>query len=305
MSGTIAPSPVSGDDAYAGSVLERTLDASVKPLTPTLLSVGQQLGAARQAKGLTTDDVAKALKLSLRQVEALEADDWPSLPCNTIIRGFVRNYARLLSLNPDLLMGALDRLKMPQEPELEMSVGTSVPIPQESKVDRRDFARVLSGLIVLLLAVSAYFFLPEELWLSTVSALKSATQPTQSTEVAKNVVPGEPEEAKAPDTVVASPATAVLPDPSTIEPQALAAPFSSATVLKFSFAQPSWVEVRDHSGQIIFSQNNQAGTQRELEGQPPFALVIGNSAYVTLQYKGKTIDLSKRSKDDVARLTLE
>ena len=50
-------------------------------------SVGQQLRTAREAKGLTTDDVAKAIKLSLRQVKSLEADDWPNLPCNTIIRG--------------------------------------------------------------------------------------------------------------------------------------------------------------------------------------------------------------------------
>ena len=44
---------------------------------------------------------------------------------------------------------------------------------------------------------------------------------------------------------------------------------------------------------------------REVEGQPPFAVVVGNAGQVTLQYKGKAVDLSKRSKEDVARLTLE
>lgn len=52
------------------------------------VSVGQQLPAARLAKSLSADDVAKALKLSLRQVESIEGDDWQSLPGNTIIRGF-------------------------------------------------------------------------------------------------------------------------------------------------------------------------------------------------------------------------
>ena len=80
---------------------------------------------------------------------------------------------------------------------------------------------------------------------------------------------------------------------------------ASASVLKFSFAQPSWVEVRDRNGQIIFSKKNDGGTEREVEGQPPFAVIIGNAGHVTLQYKGKTVDLSKRSKEDVARLTLE
>lgn len=63
--------------------------------------------------------------------------------------------------------------------------------------------------------------------------------------------------------------------------------------------------MRDRTGQIIFSQLSQAGSQRDIEGQPPFVLVVGNAAHVTLQYKGKAIDLSKRSKDDVARLTLD
>jgi cytoskeleton protein RodZ len=75
--------------------------------------------------------------------------------------------------------------------------------------------------------------------------------------------------------------------------------------LKLSFAQPSWVEIRDRSGQIIFSQLNPAGSQRDIEGQPPFALVIGNATNVTVQYKGKVIELSQRSKDDVARLNLD
>ena len=87
------------------------------------------------------------------------------------------------------------------------------------------------------------------------------------------------------------------------------APAPSATagnVLKFNFFKASWVEVRDRSGQIIFSQLSPAGSQRDIEGQPPFALVIGNAQHVSLQYKGQPVELSsKRSKDDVARLSLE
>ena len=315
MSGTIVPPRLADDEARAGSAMSAAAETSAEFPAAALPSVGQQLRSARLAKGLTADDVAKALKRSLRQVEALEVDDWPSLPCNTIIRGFVRNYARLLGLDARLLMAALDQLTMPQGPELEMSVGTPVNIPAEGKVDRRDFARVLYGLLVLGLAVAAYFFFPQELWLSTLSALKPASQ---SAEVAaEKPALSEPpaatvtEVAKAPEAALAPPATAVLPavpattPPASASAAAIAPASTSANVLKFSFAQPSWVEVRDRSGQVIFSKKNEAGSTREIEGQPPFALVIGNSAYVTLQYKGKTVELSKRSKDDVARLTLE
>lgn len=280
---------------------------SAETLTPLGVSVGQQLRAAREDRGLVVADVAKAIKLGPRQVVAIEADDWPSLPCTTIIRGFVRNYARLLELNPDLLMSKLDGMKMPQAPELELSVGSPVNIPQEGKVDRREYVRVLSGLIVLVLAVLAFFFLPQELLNTVLSTLKT---PTQSREVAaeKVLVPGS-YAAKSSDVAVAAPATSVLPGGSVVLPlqsaPVSASNLTSVNALQFSFAQPSWVEVRDRSGQIIFSQLSQADSQREIEGQPPFALVIGNASHVALKYKGKTVDLLLRSKDDVARLTLE
>ena len=303
------------------------------------VSVGQALQTARLAKGLSASDVAKALKLSLRQVDALEADDWQSLPCNTIIRGFVRNYARLLGLDSDRLMAELDRLTLPPAAELEMSAGTPVSLPQEGRVDRRDFIRVFSGLIVLLLAVAAYYFLPQEVWLSTVSALKSATQSAAVKPVADAPSPAavadapanvandagtsaasdsaaltapaaNAVDAQAALPVAASPvadaspaANAASPAPT---PVASAAPtVPGAAVLSFAFEQPSWVEVRDASGKVVYSKKNDAGTQRDVEGQPPFAVVIGNAGYVTLHYKGKKVDLSSRSKGDVARLTVE
>ncbi len=101
------------------------------------------------------------------------------------------------------------------------------------------------------------------------------------------------------------PAPVVLQEPPP-EVAVVPAPVESTlAVLRFSFAKPAWVEVRDRSGEILFSQLAQAGSQREIEGRPPFALVVGNSTHVTLQYKGKSVEFPKRSKDDVARLTLD
>jgi cytoskeleton protein RodZ len=320
MSGQIVPLSVNSDTASLGPETTEARQAAAESLMP--LSVGQQLRAARTGRGLSAADVAKTLKLSPHQVEALEADDWSRLPCNTIIRGFVRNYARLVGLNSDPLMARLDRLQMPRTPELEMPVGTNVRVPQEGGVERRDYLRVFSGLSVLCLAVLAYFFFPPELWQQAVSTLKAMTLSREAT--VTKVVPA-PVPAKAPDAEVARPATTVTAnEPATtvqsmpvatspampaanmsVSPPATVPANASVNMLKFAFTQPSWVEVRDRSGEIIFSQLSQAGGQREIEGRPPFALVIGNASHVTLQYKGKPVDLSRRSKDDVARITVE
>lgn len=61
--------------------------------------VGEQLRQAREALGLQVGDIAQTLKLGSRQVEALESGDWQHLPGQTFIRGFVRNYARLVQVD--------------------------------------------------------------------------------------------------------------------------------------------------------------------------------------------------------------
>ena len=294
------------------------------------LSVGQQLRTAREAKGLSVAEAAKTLKLSTRQVDALEADDWLSLPYKTIARGFVRNYARLLGLNADPLMRSLDQTTMPQTPELEMVVGVPVNISHERQADRRDYVRVVSGLVILALAVLVTFLFPRDIWQSTLSAFKAAMQSNELFEPEQSAKPAAPAAEAVMPTVVAPPATTILPVAPAVPSQlatdqippsqlvvasvptniptavpAMAPTNVSTSTLKFSFTQPAWVEVRDRSGEIVFSQLNQAGSQRDIEGRPPFTLVVGNAAYVSLQYKGKPVDLSKRSKDDVVRLVLE
>ena len=61
---------------------------------------GARLRRAREDAGLTVDDMAKRLRLSIRQIHALEADEEAALPPATFVRGFVRNYARVLNLDP-------------------------------------------------------------------------------------------------------------------------------------------------------------------------------------------------------------
>jgi cytoskeleton protein RodZ len=64
---------------------------------------GRRLRIARQAKGLSQNDVASHLHLSVAIVQALEQDEHDRLPGAVFVRGYLRNYARLLGLNDDSL----------------------------------------------------------------------------------------------------------------------------------------------------------------------------------------------------------
>jgi cytoskeleton protein RodZ len=55
--------------------------------------------AQREAMGWTVEQVADQLKLAVRQVVALEAGDYASLPGPAVVRGFVRAYAKVVKLD--------------------------------------------------------------------------------------------------------------------------------------------------------------------------------------------------------------
>ena len=300
-------------EVASSSVADDQVSASVAERAEEILTVGQRLRAAREAKGMSIDEIARSLKLSPRQIVALEADDWTSLPCKTIIRGFVRNYARLLGLDAYPLMSLLEAIEMPQVPELEIVAGTPVNLSSENKADRRDYFRVFSGLLILALAILVTYFFPKDAWESTVSAFNAALQPNESVvepavvepaATTPEPVPSLVDSAPAPLAELEAPGEVVTPTEAQSEPE-VQADAAATSVLKFSFDQAAWVEVRDRDGAILLSQLNQAGSQRDVEGRPPFALVVGNATHVSVQFKGKPVDLSKRSKDDVARLSVE
>ena len=95
--------------------------------------------------------------------------------------------------------------------------------------------------------------------------------------------------------------------PAPPEPVAAAAEarVSGQHSLVFRFAKDAWVEVRDASGRVIMSRIGKAGTADEVQGKPPFALVVGNAAHVALEHDGQAVDLAPHTRVSVARLKLE
>jgi cytoskeleton protein RodZ len=72
-------------------------------------SVGEFLAAAREHAGLSSSDVATRLRMSAKQIDAIERADYANLPSGTFLRGFVRNYAKAVGANIDEALGILER----------------------------------------------------------------------------------------------------------------------------------------------------------------------------------------------------
>lgn len=88
-------------------------------------SPGRILRSARQASGLSTREIAAALNLLESVVIAIEEDDTPRQPEAVFMRGYVRNYARLLKLDPEPLVGAIGASRQPAPVEPVQAISES------------------------------------------------------------------------------------------------------------------------------------------------------------------------------------
>ncbi|HEX8127472.1 MAG TPA: helix-turn-helix domain-containing protein [Allosphingosinicella sp.] len=62
-------------------------------------SVGERLRAAREAKKLSLDDVARQTRIPVRHLEHIERGEWEALPALTYSVGFARSYANTVDLD--------------------------------------------------------------------------------------------------------------------------------------------------------------------------------------------------------------
>ncbi|MGH6612273.1 MAG: helix-turn-helix domain-containing protein, partial [Burkholderiaceae bacterium] len=67
-------------------------------------SYGARLAWERERSGLSIGDVAARLRLHPNQVRAIERQDLARLPELAYVRGFIRSYARVVNIDPALVL---------------------------------------------------------------------------------------------------------------------------------------------------------------------------------------------------------
>ncbi len=112
---------------------------------------GELLRQGREASGLSLQEDATKLHLHQRIVEALEHDDEAQLPTPIYVRGYLRNYARLLGLDSEAVLAAYDA-RDNQHPELKPPVAAKNQASSSDKPVRAVTYLLTLGLVVLLLA---------------------------------------------------------------------------------------------------------------------------------------------------------
>ena len=118
---------------------------------------GGALRAAREKQGLSVQDVANRLKISVKQIEALEADNFEALPVPTIVRGFIRNYAKQLRLNSEPLIDAYT-VMVPSSLPYDLTVKSATKMKMTSNDKPKTNFYLWLGLGAVLLAAVWIFY---------------------------------------------------------------------------------------------------------------------------------------------------
>ena len=281
--------------------------------------MGEILARARVAQGLTLDDVAQQLKFGARQIDALEHGRFENLPGSTFARGMVRSYARLLKLDAEALLDQVaGKFEVPDADRLATRYREPVPFSDGSRRSNITYA-ALSVAILLVVAGVLYGWQQERSGATRLNFVPAARAPLEPPRTAQVSPPPRPAAATPPSiastdagagsnagsSASASAGTASPPAPS--ESSTAPAPAATPAVgrIALHFDAESWVEIRDGSGKVLLSQLNPAGSEKVVQGTPPFSVVVGNAQHVQLTYDGQAFDLAPHIRVEVARFTLK
>jgi cytoskeleton protein RodZ len=305
------------DDTYANEARE---GAATQPAT-----AGSTLRSAREAAGLSVDDVAQQLKLAPRQVRALEDDDFQHLPGRTFARGFARNYARFIQLDPDrvlALMPAGESAPALERPSFAAARRPMGEIPVERAAHRSSAPRVLFLLLALVAVGAAAYYeyvhkasearreaagvSGAESATTTIPAPQSLTAAGSTTTTLPNPVAAESPTTATLPTGEAAPGPAGTPDPAATPAggSATAAKASDAALV-LAFRGTSWAEVKDANGRVILQMTGGAGMTQTVTGTPPLELSLGNAPDVAVTFRGQSLDLAPFTRGVVARVALK
>lgn len=145
-----------------------TVDDNTFAKEALICEIGVKLEKARQAKGLSKEQVLKELKFNAPFLDALESGQWSEMPGEIYALGFLRQYAELLGLD---LSTDIERIKTNT-----YELTTPLTYPDAPISPNRTWAMVAALLFILVMIISNLFNHEEPVSSSVVSPSTSSTE---------------------------------------------------------------------------------------------------------------------------------
>ena len=236
-------------------------------------ALGEQLRAARTKLGLTPAAAAAQLRVRTSYVEAMEREDWGVLGAPVYVRGFLRNYAKLLGMNAE---NVVDGLPEDQRVVVQPSEPPTTPIatsgyPMRDVRANRWYPWVLGSLTV----IAAFLVVQVGVGVFGMMFLSGKNAAVSQSSQAPPAMPLESNMTNVGNTGNTLQATA-------------AAQSRNGVNLRLQLTQPSWLSVTVDGKRVVY-ETLPAGTVREFHGDREILLRAGNAGGVVANFDGKDL----------------
>lgn len=249
---------------------------------------GSRLRQAREAAGMSQEDVAGRLKMPLRVVQSLENEDWDRLGAPVFVRGQLRSYSRLVGLATSTTLEASG--VAPVEPPKLVSHGHTPPLQRLMEQGTRRLVYIV---------ITAAIVIP--VWLATKPHL-AGNSPASVQPLDVPAIGAEPLGAAAPgrdDGATTAPEGPVVASLAPMTHRSSALP-----ALALRLTADSWVQVVGPDGEVLEQGLLPAGESRSYAAGEVARVVLGNAPAVKVLHAGKTVDLAPFTRANVARFTV-
>ncbi len=338
MSDTAMSQPVDVSD-------NAEFDASTKPALSVVESAGSLLAAARQKKNWSVQQAAEQLKLSPRQILALEANQYEALPQMAIVRGFARAYAKLLKIDADAVVALLPEFGSVEQFDTALKPSLSTPF-LESRLSlmgrQENNHKYLFGAALLAILAIGFLLLQKFERADFIKNLFSRDPVAVGVIVPERVVDPLPALAPpaevlrvAPASLVSSSDAGLTGNQKAVELASVAAssgavsdndgtsknmleaplkvvnatPVANAEargdVMTLKFRQDTWMQIKKANGNIVTSHMARAGTEETFAVNEPLQVRIGNAAGVEGSLRGAPLEIFAGKGSNVVNLSVK
>jgi len=124
-------------------------------------TLGELLRTSRETKGRTLEDANRDTKIAVSVLESLEHDDFDSVGNDIYLKGFIRNYAEYLGVDPNHAIQLLNQHRGGQSSGRDATWDYEEGVKEEKLTSPHIFRRFVFPLMLLLIAVLAFLYFAE------------------------------------------------------------------------------------------------------------------------------------------------
>ena len=279
------------------------------------LSPGKLLVWARERAGLSQEQIAKELHMTLTKVRALESDDYRHMGSDTFTRGYIRSYANLVKLDVVQALASYDRhaqkhglveqvlphrVESANKPLWQFIVWVLLALlilwlisiwffdnRQQSVYDRP--ATVVPAAVTALNVQSVSEFGASQASVSVAAVVSSdvVSGTSASNTSSRDVALAQAQSSSAANLIEAGKSISSVTAPTKIS--VAQSNTNSLDEISFSFTEECWLEVSDARGDVLAADLRPAGSRLQLQGKAPFDVTLGNSPAAQIELNGSNV----------------